>query len=162
MTWRWQDSMWVAGCRSFCLPCLSFPSLSADHINFMLSAIQTVNTSVPLLSLYSIYVCGISVLPMSANATEYKLKWILQYWPYLFIYIFSGTGQINLFSCLLFHVGFLCANTAYLIQSTTWKMILLWNVISIGILFFPTVLEEQSKVDSSRADGEIKEADGSY
>lgn len=27
---------------------------------------------------------------------------------------------------------------------------------------FPTALEKQSKADSSRADGEIKEADGYY
>lgn len=90
----------------------------------------------PLLSLYGMYVHGISVLPMSANATEYKPKRTLQYGPYLFIYIVSGTKQINPFGCLLFCAGVLCADMAYLIDSTTWKMILLWNAISIGMLFF--------------------------
>lgn len=122
---RWQGSMWVVGWHSSCLPCLSFPSLSADHINFMLFTIRTVNTLALLPSLHGIYVHGISVLPMSANATEYKPKWIFQYWPHLFIYILSRTGQLNLFSCLLFRVVFLCANMAYLVQSTTWKAILL-------------------------------------
>lgn len=133
---RWQCSLWVAGCHSSWFPCLSFPSLFADHIHFMLCEIQTVNTSVLLLSLYDIYVHGISVLPVPADATEYKPKWILQCWPYLFIYILSGAGQINQFSCLLFHIGLLCANMAYLIHSVNQKMILLWNVISIGMLFF--------------------------
>lgn len=37
-----------------------------------------------------------------------------------------------------------------------------WFYKNIGILSFPTVLQKQSTVDSSRADGEMKEADSSY
>lgn len=93
MIWRWQSSVWVAQCHSTCLSCLSFPSLSADPIHFLLFAIQTVNTLMSLLFLYGTFVHDISVLPTSANATEYKPKKFLWYWPYLFIYILLGKGK---------------------------------------------------------------------
>lgn len=61
--------------------------------SFLLFAIQTVNTLMSLLFLYGTFVRDISVLPISANATEYKPKKFLWYWPYLFIYILLGKGK---------------------------------------------------------------------
>lgn len=128
--WSGDDKAACEQCGAILLvfPACPFLSFFADHTHFTLSAVQIANTSVPLLSL-----CGVSGLPMYANATKREPKRSVQYRPYLFIYVFSGTRQIDLFSFLLFHVGFLCVNLSYLIHSTTWKMILF---ISIGMLFF--------------------------